>query len=987
MPFQIPFFSRSSQPSPVVSATGRSTVPHSAAGCSAAPDFKFINDLLDDLRWANGSSVALKVGLERFAKAAVGFPENGDFDAAVTQAIASYSNHQRRLIAKALASAADPLRSVSQDLQNTPYHGDKELRLHAAARVEALKQAGVRLSSLLKTVADKASEPDLTRDAAISFDPRSYQQLLNDFVGGVLSNVDQSTLFARFERLLAGGEAKVATTMTEVELDAYHASIELTMARLDKASLERVLYWFEKQSVELSERTPAIANGAAPARPTARTPLLALCRRDEDYAARELAKLRNIAQQVATRTAQAPLGHAQLRDLANRLTVFASAASSTGHVEQASTVDRERAASLLPDLADVATKVDHYERAWLTVAPEDAARRLQKCHRSLSAILRCAAQSGHPSTVDKAMTLVRTAAPILARLTDLAISRLQQPSTSSGGNAQWQAEVEAHAIKIQRAVTDADKQIVSESESELKDLIPEAQVDSVPPLVARLGSGSADERERASAEVDSLVRLIERVATIAGASEEARQVLPMFYMRVAMLLRMSGHLLNDDQLRRLSRCEDIGMPMRKLCNFARMHRDQLRLCFEAATPREFATAMANAVRAGMRLISDTLCHGGTHTVGAARDIAFERSGSMMAKAMGEITARFGKRELGRVYARLQAPEFQALHHVLHRLVSASPYDLSTDAGLRLPIDALPDVHVLAGMHEAIRTLQGDTARVTGKSPSAPRSISEARWDEVTSFLCGSGKVLDPSQFWELEAPDAGAGDAAKMVSTGAKMAEPAGGQEPPALDRTRSREATRRVPMPSWEDSWNAEDEVSIHDEDPNWVHPDATHDDQMRSGIGEALRDVVDASHQAVADGLGALTQWERRAHRPASNMLMEGRNRDVYVALQVLSTALQRIDTSILRPADRKVIQDAIQNDKWTLDGFAEVARTLTTVSQFNAQYLDKAEDQSILNQVKASTKALNDVIKLIDKKRPKGPNDFGFRFRNAGSVMTLG
>ncbi len=851
MPFQIPFFSRSSQPSPVVSATGRSTVPHSAAGCSAAPDFKFINDLLDDLRWANGSSFALKAGLERFAKAAVGFPENGDFDAAVTQAIASYSNHQRQLIAKALASAADAIRSVSQDLQNTPYHGDKELRLHAAARVEALKQAGIRLSSLLKTVADKASpsQPDLTRDAAISFDPRSYQQLLNDFVGGVLSNVDQSTLFARFERLLAGGEAKVATTMTEVELDAYHASIELTMARLDKASLERVLNWFEKQSVELSERTPAIADGAAPARPT----LLELCRRDEDYAARELAKLRNIAQQVATRTAQAPLGHAQLRDLANRLTVFASAASATGHVEQASTVDRERAASLLPDLADVATKVDHYERAWLTVAPEDTAGRLQKCHRSLSAILRCAAQSGHPSTVDKAMTLVRTAAPILARLTDLAISRLQQPSTSSGGNAQWQAEVEAHAIEIKHAVTDADKQIVSESESALNALIPEARVDSVPSLVARLGSGSADERERASAEVDSLVRLIERVATIAPASEEAGQVLPMFNMRVAMFLRMSGHLLNDDQLRRLSRCEDIGMPMRKLCNFARMHRDQLRLCFEAATPREFATAMANAVRAGMRLISDTLYHGGTHTVDQARDTAFKRSGSMMAKAMGEITARFGKRELGRVYARLQAPEFQALHHVLHRLDSASPYDLGTDAGLRLPIDALPDVRVLAGMHEAIRTLQGDTALVTGKSPSAPRSISEARWDEVTSFLCGSGKVLDPSQFWELEAPDAGAGDAAEMVSTGAKMAEPAGGQEPPALDRTRSREATRRVPIPSWEVSWNAEDEVSIHGEDPNWVHPDATHDDQIPSGIREALREMVDASHQAVADGLGA--------------------------------------------------------------------------------------------------------------------------------------
>ncbi len=120
---------------------------------------------------------------------------------------------------------------------------------------------------------------------------------------------------------------------------------------------------------------------------------------------------------------------------------------------------------------------------------------------------------------------------------------------------------------------------------------------------------------------------------------------------------------------------------------------------------------------------------------------------------------------------------------------------------------------------------------------------------------------------------------------------------------------------------------------------------------------------------------------------MLMEGRNPDVYVALQVLLTALQRIDTSILRPADRKVIQGAIQNDKWTRDGFAEVARTLTTVSQFNAQYLDKAEDQSILNEVKASTKALNDVINLIDKKRPKGPNNFGFRFRNAGSVMTLG
>ncbi|MBO4121393.1 hypothetical protein J5T34_11725 [Cupriavidus gilardii] len=974
MPFRIPVFGRSHPSNSVFAAPARPTASP-AVGSHSAQDLKFIHDLLDGLRWADGNPVALRECLLRFAQSSVAFPERGDFEAAVAQALAAYSTHQRRLIAKALASDAE-IRAVSQDLQNTPYHGDSELRLHAAARVDALRQAGMQLPSLLMTVAAKAAEPDMTPDATVSFDTIRYQELLHDFVQGIVADVEQQTLMSRFQRLLAAGGAKVA--MTDAELNGYHASIELAMSRLDAASLTRVQDWFQTQPAVLSGRVPAIAKGATAAR-AARTPLLALCRRDEDYAARELAKLRVITEQVASRKSQGTLWQAQIRDLANRFAVFASVTKPAGNADGMPAVDRDKVGPLLTSLANAAKTIDQYGRAWSAVAPEACASRLQACHHTLNAIVGRASERCPASVLETAATLIGSVGATLTRLTDLAALKAQGPSTSSGSNARWDAEVEALVQEMESAAAQAAKQILSESIAGVMAVIPEAKIDTVPPLIHRLASDIDSDRERASAEVDRMIGHIENVAAVAGASALARHDLPMFNMRVALLLRTAGHLLNDEQLRRLSRCEGLGMPMAALCNFAKEHRNQLRLCLQAETAPELANALANATRAGMRLFSDTLFHGGTHNVEEARNMAFEQSGRMMAKSMQDIATGVGQRELGRVHARLQGNAFQALHQVLHSLDRTSPYDLADGTKLRLPPDRLPDIRLLAGMNEGTRVLRLDAARAAGKIPTTPRQLSDARWDEITSFLCGSGKVLDPSLFWELEEPYSRADEA--------QRAEPPDQRPSPKLDPARSQLLTRGMPAQDWEDSWTADDEVVITEEDnPNWVSPDATHEADLRRTAREALRDMVDAANQAVGDALAAITQWDSRAHRPNSNMLLEGRNRDIYVALQALYVALQRVDTSILRPDDMKVIDSVIRNDEWTVDGFEQVARILNTVSALNAQILDNAADQSILDEVKASAKALHDVLNLFDKKRPTGMNEkLGFRFRNAREFMT--
>lgn len=969
MPFRIPVFARSHSSNSVLAAPARPTASP-AVGGHAAQDLKFIHDLLDGLRWADGNRVALRECLLRFAQASVAFPEGGDFDAAVAQALARYSNHQRRLISKALAGDAE-IRAVSQDLQNTPYHGDSQLRLHAAARVDALRQAGMRLPSLLTTVAAKAAEPDMTADAAVSFDTIRYQELLHDFVQGIVADVDQPSLMARFQRLLAAGGAKAA--MTDAELDGYHASIELAMSRLDAASLTRVQDWLQTQPAVLSGRVPAIANGATAAR-AARTPLLALCRRDEDYAARELAKLRVIAEQVATRKSQGTLWQAQIRDLANRFAVFASVTKSAGNADGMPAVDLDKVGPLLTGLANAAKTIDQYGRAWSAVAPQACAGQLQACHRTLSAIVGRASERCPASVLATAATLIGSVGAILIRLTDLAALKAQGPSTSSGSDARWDAEVEALVQEMESAVAQAAKQILSESISGVMAVIPEAKIDTVPPLVVRLASGIDSERERASAEVDRMIGHIENVAVVAGASALATQDLPMFNMRVALFLRTAGHLLNDEQLRRLSRCEGLGMPMAALCNLANAHRDHLRLCLEAETPLQLANALANATRAGMRLFSDTLFHGGTHDAEEARTMAFEQSGRTMANSMQDIAARVGQRDLGRVHARLQGKAFQALHQVLQSLDGTSPYDFADGTERRLPPDRLPDVRLLAGMNEGARVLRLDAARAAGKSPTTPRQLSDEQWTEITAFLCGSGKVMDPSLFWELEAPDSRA--------DGAKRADPPDQGPSPTLDPVRSQVLTVRMPAQDWEDSWA--DEVEIRDEpNPNWVNPDATHEADMRRTTREALRGMVDAAYRTVGDALAAITEWGSRTHRPNSNMLLEGRNRDIYVALQTLNVALKRVDTSILRADDMKVIDSVIRNDEWTLDGFGEVTRILNTVSAFNAQALVDAADQSILREVKASAEALQDVLDLFDKRRPTGRNEeLGFRFRNVRS-----
>lgn len=966
MPFRIPVFGRFAPSNFALDASTRLTGSPAAGGQSGLHP-KFIQDLLDGLRWANGNPVALRESLQRFAQASVAFPERGDFDAAVAQAIAPYSNDQRRLIADALAGDA-VIRAVCQQLLNTPDHGDSELRLHAAARAQALREAGMRLPDLLKTVAARAAEPDMTADAAVSFDPIRYQELLHDFVQGIVADVDQHTLMARFQRLLAGGGAKAA--MTDAELDGYHASIELAMSRLDAASLRRIQDWFATEPAVLSGRVPAVAKGAAAAR-AARTPLLALCRRDEDYAARELAKLRVITEQVATRKSQGTRWQAQIRDLANRFAVFAGVMNAAGHPGGMSAVDRGPAGPLLTGLANAAKTIDQYERAWVAVAPESCANRLQACHHTLSAILGRASERCPASVLATATTMIGSVGATLIRLTDLAASKAQGPSTSSGSNARWEAEAEALVQEMESAVTHAAKQILSESISGVTAVIPDAQIDTVPPLVDRLASGIDSERERASAEVDRMIGHIENVAAVAGASALATQDLPMFNMRVALFLRTAGHLLNDEQLRRLSRCEGLGMPMAALCNLANAHRDHLRLCLEAETPLQLANALAHATRAGMRLFSDTLFHGGTHDADEARTMAFEQSGRTMAKSMQDIAARVGQRDLGRVHARLQGKTFQALHQVLQSLDGTSPYDLVDGTERRLPPDRLPDVRLLAGMNEGARVLRLDAARAAGKSPATPRKLSDEQWTETTAFLCGSGKVMDPSLFWELEAPDSRA--------DGAKRADPQDQGPSPTLDPVRSQVLTARMPAQDWEDSWA--DEVEIRDEpDPNWVNPDATHEADIRRTTREALRGMVDAAYRTVGDALAAITEWGSRTHRPNSNMLLDGHNRDLYVALQTLNVALKRVDTSILRADDMKVIDSVIRNDEWTLDGFGEVTRILNTVSGFNAQALVDAADQSILREVKASAEALQDVLNLFDKRRPTGRNEeLGFRFRN--------
>ncbi|MFX5506039.1 hypothetical protein ABTD43_18435, partial [Acinetobacter baumannii] len=89
--------------------------------------------------------------------------------------------------------------------------------------------------------------------------------------------------------------------------------------------------------------------------------------------------------------------------------------------------------------------------------------------------------------------------------TDLAASKAQGPSTSSGSNARWEAEAEALVQEMESAVTHAATQILSESISGVTAVIPDAQIDTVPPLVDRLASGIDNERERASAEVDRMI--------------------------------------------------------------------------------------------------------------------------------------------------------------------------------------------------------------------------------------------------------------------------------------------------------------------------------------------------------------------------------------------------------------------------------------------------------------------------------------------------
>ncbi|MFX5562676.1 hypothetical protein ABTD73_19690, partial [Acinetobacter baumannii] len=84
-----------------------------------------------------------------------------------------------------------------------------------------------------------------------------------------------------------------------------------------------------------------------------------------------------------------------------------------------------------------------------------------------------------------ATTMIGSVGATLIRLTDLAASKAQGPSTSSGSNARWEAEAEALVQEMESAVTHAAKQILSESISGVTAVIPDAQIDTVPPLVDR----------------------------------------------------------------------------------------------------------------------------------------------------------------------------------------------------------------------------------------------------------------------------------------------------------------------------------------------------------------------------------------------------------------------------------------------------------------------------------------------------------------------